>query len=310
MSFLPPLPPTFDAALRDIGAKNPRFRMAAATRLGQPEAGREEEAITALRTLTQDEMGPIRAAAFDALGDAKGGLDADEVRRGAADPHADVRAATLHHAEPARDEEVLRTALEDVAGSVRAAAIGQLATPTHAELAAALDDPDPYVAHAACLVIARAIPDHADRLARLSVAAPAGRALGAVHALATLEDPRARDALLFWLDHRGPRTEALRLLGEHPRIDVTEALHALSRRFLISALDRVGIAAALAARGDEAAAPILRKALRDRRLAVRYAALDVLEQHRLRDLRADVEALRAKPRGVEPARIEAALASL
>ena len=52
--MIPPLAPTFDAALRDVRAQQPRFRGAAAVRLAEPPDERRDEAVQGLLTLAKD----------------------------------------------------------------------------------------------------------------------------------------------------------------------------------------------------------------------------------------------------------------
>ena len=66
--MIPPLPPTFEAALRDVRAQQPRFRGAAAARLAEPPTERRNEAVQGLLVLAKDEIGAVREAAYESLG--------------------------------------------------------------------------------------------------------------------------------------------------------------------------------------------------------------------------------------------------
>jgi HEAT repeat protein len=67
--FLPPLPPKWSAALRDVTAQRTDSRIAAAQRLGQPvDAAQVAEAHAALSRLSTDADARVRAAAISALG--------------------------------------------------------------------------------------------------------------------------------------------------------------------------------------------------------------------------------------------------
>ncbi|NOY90084.1 MAG: hypothetical protein GXP55_02660, partial [Deltaproteobacteria bacterium] len=68
MRPLPPLVPSFQAALRDARAQGMDFRLAAALRLGDQPTPDRAAAVEALRGLAADVMGPIRAAAISSLG--------------------------------------------------------------------------------------------------------------------------------------------------------------------------------------------------------------------------------------------------
>ena len=66
--LLPPLPPTFEAALRDVGARKLEARVAAAKRLGDAaEPEMRVAALAGLRTLLGDVDARVRGAAVDAL---------------------------------------------------------------------------------------------------------------------------------------------------------------------------------------------------------------------------------------------------
>ncbi len=66
--MIPPLAPTFEAALRDVRAQQPRFRCLAATKLGEPPADRRDEAVQGLLVLAKDQVGAVREAAYESLG--------------------------------------------------------------------------------------------------------------------------------------------------------------------------------------------------------------------------------------------------
>jgi HEAT repeat protein len=68
--FLPPLPPRWSAALRDVTAQRTDSRIAAARRLGQPvDAAQSTEAYDGLSRLSADPDARVRAAAITALGE-------------------------------------------------------------------------------------------------------------------------------------------------------------------------------------------------------------------------------------------------
>ncbi|MEM1418247.1 MAG: HEAT repeat domain-containing protein, partial [Myxococcota bacterium] len=93
--LLTPLRPTFEAALRDARAEDPRFRLAAARVLGEAPEDRRSDARAALEALLGDALGPVRAATLDALADLG---DPEAVAAAEAhldDEHADVRQAAV-----------------------------------------------------------------------------------------------------------------------------------------------------------------------------------------------------------------------
>ena len=68
MSFLlPPLPPTFEAALRDVRAQGMEARRAAAERLGKAEADQRSAALAGLLALADDKDARVRAEALSSL---------------------------------------------------------------------------------------------------------------------------------------------------------------------------------------------------------------------------------------------------
>jgi HEAT repeat protein len=68
--LLPPLPPKWSAALRDVAAQRVDARIAAAKRLGQPvDAQQSAEALDALSRMSTDRDARVRAAAVEALGE-------------------------------------------------------------------------------------------------------------------------------------------------------------------------------------------------------------------------------------------------
>ncbi|HEX2676667.1 MAG TPA: HEAT repeat domain-containing protein, partial [Polyangiales bacterium] len=67
--LLPPLPPKWDAALRDVRAQRSEARIAAAQRLAEPGPGQLDAALDGLHELVKHVDPRTRAAALDALGE-------------------------------------------------------------------------------------------------------------------------------------------------------------------------------------------------------------------------------------------------
>src|SRR5689334_2404161 len=67
MWLLPPLPPTFDAALRDVRAQGWEARVAAAERLGRASPEERERALPGLLTLAEDRDARVRAETLASL---------------------------------------------------------------------------------------------------------------------------------------------------------------------------------------------------------------------------------------------------
>ena len=66
--LLPPLPPNFEAALRDVHGKRIESRLAAAERLGRAEDGERPRALAGLFELLSDPQPSVRATALAGLG--------------------------------------------------------------------------------------------------------------------------------------------------------------------------------------------------------------------------------------------------
>ncbi|MBX3252084.1 MAG: HEAT repeat domain-containing protein [Myxococcales bacterium] len=161
--FLPPLAPTFDAALRDAASQNAKFRLAAAERLADAPSGREDEAKAALRRLADDPLGPIRQAAVTGLG-ALGDADASALLHARFDDgHVEVRQAAVTAASRVdADVTWLLDLLDDPRPELRYQAIRGLVErlPTHApRLVARLKDEDDRVASAAARALAELLAD-------------------------------------------------------------------------------------------------------------------------------------------------------
>ena len=127
MWLLAPLRPHFSAALRDVHAVKPSFRVAAATRLGEADATERPAALTGLQTLLADDEPTVRAAAIEALGALDATEHAGEVLRAVADADPRVRAEALAAAPrvaPARRAiDPSLDALDDAAPVVRHCAV-------------------------------------------------------------------------------------------------------------------------------------------------------------------------------------------
>jgi HEAT repeat protein len=88
--FLPPLPPKWSAALRDVTAQRTDSRIAAASRLGQPvDAAQIAEAHDALSRLSADPDARVRASAITALGELVEASDAIAPQPGSTELAAD-----------------------------------------------------------------------------------------------------------------------------------------------------------------------------------------------------------------------------
>ncbi|MFI5307895.1 MAG: HEAT repeat domain-containing protein [Polyangiales bacterium] len=318
MSFLlPPLPPTFEAALRDVHARTPQARIAAAERLATPEPEAAESALEGLLLLCNDDHPRVRASAVRglrelgderaidrllerlddadplvrelaviALGALPNARARSALRRALRSPHAEVRfqaVASVAEAGDQADLDALMALLRDADAKVRANAarsltgFGQGAT---AMLREALDDADPNVRIEAAL-----------SLARLADASGAD----ALHA-ALLEPARTMEAL----DAVG----ALRLHAAR------EAVATLAGSALKPLVLKVAAARALLRLGDARGTDALRQVLHAWRSDGRSYAVEVVGELQVAELASEIVKLVQRPRGVDPEVIADALGAL
>jgi len=316
VSFLPPLPPTFEAALRDVDATRPDFRVAAARRLAS--AADDEEArlaADALRRACLDADAAVREAALlsaaqlareDLVSAAEGALG---------DPHPLVRRAAA-------------VALGEIGGPRALALLGAAARSPHWEAradaalgASCLADPavaplllplleDPYAevrALAAEALGELGDPSHAAALLPLLRDADAAVVRGAARALGRLGDARAVSALRELLRDPESRFEAVELLGTLEAEEAREDLARLAGRRLTPLLLRAAAGGALARMGDPRGVSALRAVLRAVRDDGRGLAVELVGRLGLHALRPELERLRRRPRGVDPAELARAL---
>ena len=200
--MIPPLRPTFDAALRDVRASQPRFRRAAAGRLAEPPAGRESEAAEGLRALARDPDGEVRSLAFESIGLLQV-VDAEEVLLlGFDDRYPPARQAAvmaLAQIDPERASDSIAPLLTDPRPEMRFSALWALSMlgPRHAaRIAAALDDRDPEVRLAAAQCLGElGVSELADRLAPVLDDPDKSVEFGVATTLASLGDPRGAPLL-------------------------------------------------------------------------------------------------------------------
>ncbi|MDH5491299.1 MAG: HEAT repeat domain-containing protein, partial [Myxococcales bacterium] len=260
MSFLPPLPPSLDAALRDADASQPAHRWAAALRLREVEDDRRPEALEALRKLQADPVGPIRAAAMEALGAIGEIADRELLLRGLEDEHQEVRRAAVHALARIGEQrcwdallEALACGPEDLREAVIIALVEHAprGIPHAAEvIAACLLDADAAIRATA----AQALGDlgsqgYRDLLAPLLEDENPEVALAAALALSDLEDPRGSATLIAALEGPFALEAALALY----RSGTAEAIAPLARRMpgaLGSLMLRAAIGGALHRLGD------------------------------------------------------------
>ncbi len=308
MSYLSPLTPNFEAALRDASSKRPEFRLAAARALGWASDEEKASAADALEPLFDDELAPIREAALEAaaeltlprflepasrlivedphlgvrhaaacaLGNLGGSAAHDRLVEASADSRPDVRFSAIvglgllaEHA----DAGVLIACLKDADAEVRAIsadALGELGDVTTRDaIAPLLDDPSPEPSRSAAL------------------------------ALAKLADPRAIPRLRRLVDEKDWALDAVVALGALRAEDAREELAYLSGRFFGGLILKAAAAASLHQLGDPRGAEGLRAVLRALRPDGRSYAVERIGELRIASLGAELAALVRRPRGVD-----------
>ena len=297
--LFPPLRPNFDAALRDVGAKDASLRAAAAERLGDPPGDRVAEARAALHPLLDDRSAAVRAQAMTSLARTKGraALDRLLARFEVGDPT--VRQVALIAAAELGDRRALPALVEALSSErpeVRfqaVASIAQLAPDeAAAPLAARIHDPDPEVrAHLADALGALEDPRAAGALKALLDDAVPAVAEGAAIGLARLGDGAGVAQLVRALGDRERCMEAAWALGE---VGATEAIEPLATL----GVDITGL-------GDA-----LRAVLTALRSDARSYAVELVGELGEAALAPELARLAKRPRGVDPVVLAEALARL
>jgi len=279
---IPPLVPTFEAALRDVRAQGPRFRIAAAARLAEPPPERREEAIEGLTTLTTDPVAAVREASYESIGE----LGAREALPRLLDAFDDRdlcarQAAVLAAGRVAPNEaaDAIEALLEDDRPEMRFSAIWTLSRFGNVRperLSMVLNDPDNEVrllalecmgelrAESQVEAIAALLEDPSDRIR-----------FGAANALAALGDSRGASTLRAALNGERAFDAAIGLgdLEDHASL---EDLAALARRRFRSPILRAAAARALVRLGDPLGARVIRNILRSWRIEARQYAVQLV----------------------------------
>jgi HEAT repeat protein len=314
--LLPPLPPNFEAALRDVHGKRVESRLAAAERLGRAEDGERTRALEGLLTLLDDAQPSVRATALAALGMLAASEALPRVLKALREELPAVRElAALAAAQIGGDEAVaaLREALQSDAPEVRFQAVAALAelTPDGVlhDILPLLNDPD---AEVRAQVIAA--------LASLRAAHLAGHFAGALEddsplvrieaglALAALSDKRGEAELLRALHARERPLEVpdalARLASEHAR----EPLARQARSLFSPPHLRAAAGAALVRLGDARGAAALRRVVTGFRPDARSYAVELVGEVQAEELVPELVRLVERPRGVDLGTLVDALA--
>jgi len=321
MRPLPPLTPSFEAALRDAHATGMDFRLAAALRLGDAPTPDRAAALAALRHLAADAMGPIRAAALASLGLLE---DVDSLplfHRALSDADHGARQAALEAAGRLRtrgglaliDRGLASERVELRYGAV-AALRGASAKLVGKRLAARLRDDDPAVRAAAAEGLgeldAADAKAHREPLARLLQDPVEDVARTAALALAEWGDARGVAVLIGALADRRFTLDAADALGRLGASEARDPLEALLDRRLLSPAVHAEAAGALCRLGSKRGPEGLRGVLRAFRADGRSRAAELVGELQLGELLPELTRLRRRPRGCDPGVVERALAKL
>ena len=315
--MIPPLAPTFEAALRDVRAQQPRFRGAAAARLGEPPADRREEAVEGLLVLAKDADGAVRQAAYESLGIVEAIESLSVLLAAFDDPHPGARqAAVLATGRVAPDEgaNAIAPLLTDARPEMRFSAVWTLSSlgAEHASrIARCLRDDDEEVR----LLAAQCLGDleatgNADAVARLLDDPSDAVRFGAAVALASLGDARGAPILRASLARPDRAFRAAIGLGDLRDRDSADALLRLAKHRWRSPILRAAAARALVRLDDPEGVRIIRKIVRSRRIEARQYAVQLVGELELTTLVPDLARAFRRSRKAERAAYETAFEQL
>ncbi|MDH5671064.1 MAG: HEAT repeat domain-containing protein [Myxococcales bacterium] len=316
--LLPPLPPHFEAALRDVRARDRAARLAAAERLANPDAGREAEAEAGLLELADDRDARIRAAALQGLAELGGPAATERILQRLDDGHPEVRElamALLAEIDRPEARRALREGLESPYPELRFQAVSGLAQRPEDDdgdaLLALSDDPDSEVRRMVACALAGFGEQQAPRLRALLEDENAAVRRAAALSLSELGDAAGTAVLTEALDDPALTAAALEALGglgnAGPHLErVAELAAARFGPLLLKA----AAARCLLRLGDRRGLEPLRSVLRALRSDGRSYAVEVVAELRLGELVDELVRLADKPRGADPAALADALETL
>lgn len=309
--------PTFDAALRDVGADGPRFRIAAANRLADPPEGREDEAAEGLRTLIGDRVGPVREAALEAAGELGAAELLPSLWLAFEDEDRAARQAAVLAAgrvAPEQSAPRLDALLDDPRPEMRFSAVWTLAKVGQANptrVSERLHDDDPEVRWIAIECLAElGSNEYADAIAeRLEDPVPNVRFAAAL-GLAALQDGRGATLLREALTDDDRAFDAAVALGDLRDPSALGALSKIADRRFGSPIRRAAAARALVLIGERRGVDIIRKILRSWRIEARQYAVELVGELGLEELLPDLERALRRSRAVDRPVYQAALERL
>lgn len=315
--MIPPLEPTFDAALRDVRAQQARFRNAAAARLARPDPDRRDDAVQGLLLLAKDEVGAVREAAYESLGLLAASEGLSVALAGFQDPHQGARQAAVlavGRIAPERGATAIAALLDDSRAEMRFAALwtlSYLGAEHSPRISAALEDEDEEVRLLAVQCLGELGDTRAsDAIAGLLEDPSDSVRFVAATALAALGDARGAPVLREALNRRDRAFPAAIGLGDLEDKDSLDALARLAKRRSRSPILRAAAARALVQLGDPRGVEVIRKLVRSWRIEARQYAVQLVGELGLTPLVPDLAHALERSRTAERPIYETALEQL
>lgn len=314
--MIPALAPNFEAALRDVEADQPRFRGAAAARLAAPPPERRDEAVQGLLRLARDEVGAVREAAYESLGELAAAESFGVLLQAFDDTHIGARQTAVLAAgrvAPERGVEAIAGLLDDPRPEMRFSAIwtlSHLGAEHSARIERALGDDDAEIRILAMQCLAElGASDCTDAIARSLDDSDAIR-FAAATALATLGDSRGAPILRAALNQPDRAFRAAIGLGDLADRESQDALTRLAKHRWRSPILRAAAARALVRLGDPGGSAVIQKLVRSWRIEARQYAVELVGELGLTSLVPDLARGLRKSRKAERSAYENALEKL
>ena len=304
---LPPLPPKFSAALRDVKAVRPESRVAAAERLGRADGDELAPALEGLRVLASDVHPSVRATALAALGLIGGNEQLTLVVASLDDEAPEVAEfAALAAAQIGGDEAIasLKRALSHRRPEVRFQAAAGLAELVPHEAVSALvpllGDPDAEVrAQVVGALGVLAEPHLVGHLAGMLDDDGPNVRLEAAIALGHFGDPRAEAPLLRALHNRLRVAEVARALSELGCTKGNDLIAEIAGSWFTPPHLRAELGAALVLLDDARGGPLLTRVLSGLRSDARSYAVELAREVEAEAVVPELVRLTKRPRGVD-----------
>lgn len=305
--LLTPLPPNFEAALRDVHGKRVESRLQAAERLGHADEGERTRALQGLCELSRDEHPSVRATALAGLGMLGASEALDVVLQAMHDPSSEVRELAALAAARIGGEPVIRAmraALSSEAPELRFQAVAALSelSPEHAvhDLLPLLNDADPEVRGQVIAALSSLNEAHlAGHFAGALEDEAAQVRLEAALALAALDDRRGEDELLRALEARERLLEVPGALAELGSRRAIGPLSRMASSVFTAPHVRAAVGAALIRLKDERGVRALRRVLTGLRSDARSYAVELVGETQAAELLPELTALVRRPRGAD-----------